>query len=139
MNESNLMPPIGFNEATNSTGGKSISVLFSKLFEARDFAHHAHLQTKSYSQHKALGSFYEGIVDLADTLFETYAGQYGIIKFNMGSAPINQDVISYFENLAKTVSDSHNIIDKKDTHLHNILDEATALVYHTIYKLKNLK
>ena len=37
-------------------------------------------------------------------------------------------IISYFENLAKTVSDSHNIIDKKDTHLHNILDEATALV-----------
>jgi hypothetical protein len=57
----------------------------------------------------------------------------------MASAPVNQDVISYFENLAKTVADSHNIIDKKDTHLHNILDEATALVYHTIYKLKNLK
>lgn len=139
MSQNNLMPPIGFNEASEGTARKTIGSFFGKLFEARDFAHHAHLQTKSYSQHKALGSFYESIVDLADTFFEVHAGQYGITKFNMSAAPSNTDVIAYFENLAKTVANTHNVVDKKDTHLHNILDEITAEVYHLLYKLKNLK
>lgn len=133
------MPPIGYNEATEPSGKKSISGLISKLFEARDFAHYAHLQTKSFSQHKALGSFYESIVDLADNFFETHAGQYGISKFSMNSVPTNTDVIGYFENLAKTTTEYHSSIDKKDTHLHNILDEITGEVYHLLYKLKNLK
>jgi hypothetical protein len=139
MNDNNLMPPMGYNEVNEPTAKKSISSLFGKLFEARDFAHYAHLQTKSYSQHKALGSFYESIVDLADTFFETHAGQYGISKFSMSAAPTNADVINYFESLAKITTDYHSAIDKKDTHLHNILDEITGEVYHLLYKLKNLK
>lgn len=136
--DNNLMPSVGFNEATE-TGGKSVSGLISKLFEARDFAHYAHLQTKSYSQHKALGSFYESVVDLADTFFESYAGKYGLISFKMNSVPTNQDLISYFESLAKFVEGSHSVISKGDTFLHNQLDTIAESVYHLIYKLKNLK
>jgi hypothetical protein len=138
MSNNNLMPPIGYNEAASS-GEKSISILFSKLFESRDFAHYAHLQSKSYSQHKALGGFYESIVGLADTIFETYSGKYGLVSFKMNSVPANQDVISYFESFAKFVEGFHNTIDKKDTFLHNQLDEISTEVYHLIYKLKNLK
>jgi hypothetical protein len=138
MSNNNLMPPIGYNEATLSSE-KSISILFSKLFESRDFAHYAHLQSKSYSQHKALGGFYESIVGFADTMFETYSGKYGLVSFKMNSVPTNQDVISYFESFAKFTEGSHDLIDKKDTYLHNQLDEISAEVYHLIYKLKNLK
>ena len=120
-----------------SEGGK-ITAVFGKLFEARDFAHYAHLRTDSYAQHKALGSFYEGVVDLADQFYETYAGQYGQVKFEYGSAR-ESDVVQYFESLGKMLSDAHSYLSDKDTHLHNILDEVTGLTYQTLYKLKFLK
>lgn len=117
------------------------STLFTKLFEARDFAHYAHLQTESFAQHKALGSFYEGIVDLADTFYETHAGQYGKSSFSPSSSGLKKDEnpIAYLENLAKMLTEAHSFFDEKDTHLHNILDEITGLTYHTVYKLKYLK
>ena len=128
---------ISLNEF-KSGEGMTISGVFSKLFEARNFAHMAHLRTKSYAQHKALGSFYEGIVDLADSLYETYAGQYGQIKFNAGPSVKEEDTVRYMESLGKMMLDAHKLIDEKDTHLHNILDEIIALVYQTNYKLKFL-
>jgi hypothetical protein len=117
------------------------STLFTKLFEARDFAHYAHLQTESFAQHKALGSFYENVVDLADTFYETHAGQYGKSSFSPTSGGLNkgENPISYLESLAKMLTEAHSFFDEKDTHLHNILDEITALTYHTVYKLKYLK
>lgn len=139
--ENNLMPPYGYNEQTSVPAVKSISNLFSKLFESRNFAHYAHLQakSKSYSQHKALGSFYESIADISDSFFEIHAGQYGPTKFNISSVNTDQEVVSYFENLGKFFIDSHSMVSKKDTHLHNIIDEITALTFHLLYKLKNLK
>ena len=119
-------------------GAKSASLLFSKLFEARDFAHKTHLATKSYAQHKALNSFYEDVLDLADQIIETYQGQYGLVKIEFQSVK-DAEVVSYFEDLAKFIIEGHNAFDKKDTHLHNILDELTSLTYGTLYKLKFLK
>ena len=67
-----------FEEYKNKTTSNK---LFNKLFEARDFAHFAHLEAakKSYPEHKALNDFYDAIVGLADDLYETYAGQYGLL------------------------------------------------------------
>ena len=48
------------------------------LFLARDVAHSVHLNTRSYSKHKALGKFYDEIVDLADKFAEAYQGKHGI-------------------------------------------------------------
>lgn len=135
---------ISINEFKNNPVKKpeavsKISSVFAKLFEARDFAHYAHLRTQSYAEHKALGSFYEDVIGLADKFYETYAGQYGQIKFDSGSSAKEGDVIKYFESLAKTMTDAHSMLDEKDTHLHNILDEITGLIYQTTYKLKFLK
>jgi hypothetical protein len=125
------------NESTSSE--KNVTSMFSKLFESRDFAHYAHLKSKSYAEHKALGSFYEEIIELADTFYETYAGQYGQVSFNLSSTPKDSNVISYMENLGKTLADGHSLLEKNDTHLHNILDEIVGLIYQTCYKLKYLK
>jgi len=46
-----------------------------KLFLARDVAHSVHLNTRSYAKHKALKTFYEDIVDLADEFAEAYMGK----------------------------------------------------------------
>jgi len=121
-----------FKKASN------ISTVFSKLFEARDFAHYAHLRTKSYASHKALNGFYDDFLELTDQLIETYQGQYGIQKFAIQSV-VESDVVEYFEDLGKFLTESHKAVEEKDTHLHNIIDELTALAYQTLYKLKFLK
>lgn len=126
---------ISLKEFKNASNAGAV---FSKLFNARDFAHYAHLRSKSYAQHKALNSFYDDIVDLADQLYETFAGQYGQQKFEFETVQ-ESDVIEYFEDLAKFFIESHNAFDKKDTHLHNIIDEIVGLTYQTLYKLKFLK
>ena len=128
------------NEATE--GALGVGKIVGKLFEARNVAHHAHLMAKgtgSYAKHIALQGFYEGIIPLADSLFETYAGQYGLVNFDKNGSAGDEDIVKYMEALSKMLIESHNLIDEKDTHLHNILDEIIGLVHGTLYKLKFLQ
>lgn len=122
-----------FKNASNVAG------VISKLFEARDFAHRAHLiaKAKSFAQHEAL-RVYETLGDLADELYEVYSGQYGTVDFGIEKAA-DSDVVGYFEDLGKFCLAAHDAFDKKDTHLHNILDEICGEVFRTVYKLKYLK
>lgn len=46
----------------------------SKLFYFSDAAHKLHLDTKSFAEHKALGKFYEGLVDFRDEISEKLMG-----------------------------------------------------------------
>jgi hypothetical protein len=96
------------------------------------------LETKSYAQHKALGSFYDDVLDLTDSLVESYQGKYGLQKINIGQVK-SQDVITYFEDLANFMQQAHASIDKKDTWVQNQVDEILQLIFGTIYKLKILK
>ena len=120
------------------SSAKDMGVVFSKLFEARDFAHKAHLETKSYAQHKALGTFYEDILDLTDGLVESYFGKYGIQKIEIGQVKA-QDVVEYFEDFANFIAAAHESVNKKDTWVQNQLDEISATTFSLLYKLKNLK
>ena len=47
-----------------------IGKLIMELFHARTTAHVLHLRSRSYAQHVALNTFYDEIIDLADTLAE---------------------------------------------------------------------
>lgn len=104
----------------------------------RQNAHILHLASKSYAEHKALGSFYEALVDLADSLIETYQGQYGIVNIEQVITK-EKDAESFLSKAAEDFSEAHELFDKKDTHLHNIIDEIVALTYQTHYKVKFLK
>lgn len=116
---------------------KSIKGLVQKIFEARQVTHTCHLKSKSFSEHKALGNFYEGILEFADEFVETYQGQYGILSdYEIQTQPVG-NVVEYLEDCAKMFVLGRDAI--KDPHLQNILDEIVALTYRTIYKLKNLK
>jgi hypothetical protein len=46
-----------------------------KILHSRNQSHIFHLQTKSYSEHKALNDYYDNIVDLYDGLIESYQGK----------------------------------------------------------------
>ena len=49
------------------------------LFLARDVAHSVHLNTRSYSKHVALNTFYNEVIEKADAFAEAYQGRYGLI------------------------------------------------------------
>ena len=40
-----------------------IETLIERLFHARNAAHIAHWKTKSYAEHKALGHYYEDVIE----------------------------------------------------------------------------
>jgi hypothetical protein len=53
--------------------------LIGLLFLGRNVAHSVHLNTRSYSKHKALGHFYEDVTGVADAFAEAYQGRKGLI------------------------------------------------------------
>jgi len=119
---------------------------FSKLFEARQIAHIFHLQVKAEMgsgwEHDALKEFYDGILEFADDLIETYQGQYGIVEGYDVIDPSTTSQTKSLEYLKQTVDfirSERKSINEEDTHLHNVIDEIVALFYKTIYKLTNLK
>jgi DNA-binding ferritin-like protein len=120
-----------------------IASLLSVLLASRNQSHIFHLQTTSYSEHKALGEYYEAIGDFIDNLAESYQGKYGIIRGYTTPNKIeevtnNGFVFSYFEKLSDVVEQAGKEIPQ-DSYLLNQIDEIVALIQSTIYKLKFLK
>lgn len=109
------------------------------LFASRDYAHKAHLNTESYSQHKALNKFYVNIIDLADSLAEAWMGR-NLTK--VGEIPVitppKGEPEKVFKRLLEVVQDTRDFVGD-DSVLSNLMDEIEALYSSTIYKLKFLK
>lgn len=148
MSKANL--PEGNEEEKNDNSEKSevsesgsVSKFFSKLFESREMAHIYHLTVNgepgSHAAHKALQEYYEGILEFIDEMIEVYQGQYGIIE-NYETIDTTEtktkEKIAYFEELVNFVKTEKKCIKPEDSHLLNIVDEAVALIYKTLYKLK---
>jgi hypothetical protein len=110
------------------------------LFLARDVTHSAHLNTRSYAKHKALGKFYEGIIDLADNFAEAYQGKYGLIgPITLMSAKKTNNVVEFLEGQVDELMEMrYKVVDKDCTPIQNIIDEIFGLYYTTLYKLKFL-
>ena len=130
-------------EQVEVSEGGDIVKFFSKLFESREMAHIYHLTVKgemgSHAAHTALGDYYEGILGFIDEMIEVYQGQYGIVEGYETidtSSTQSKDKIEYFEELANFVKTEKKCIKPEDSHLLNIVDEAVALIYKTLYKLK---
>jgi hypothetical protein len=110
------------------------------LFLARDVTHSVHLNTRSYSKHKALQRFYENIIELADNFAEAYQGRHGLMgPISLQSAKKTTNVIEFLENqLEEIETDRYKICDETDTTIQNLIDEIVALYLATLYKLRFL-
>lgn len=116
----------------------SANEMICRLFQARTAAHMAHLQTRSYAQHVALGGFYDGIVDLADAFAETYQGIFGLIE-EYPPCPIpTGKPVDWINQLREWLKKNRNACCQGETTLENINDEIQALCASTVYKLKFL-
>lgn len=116
-----------------------IEQLIAKVFEARNAAHLEHWRTKSYAKHQALGGFYEGVIDIVDSLVECYQGNFGIIgKVPDVKQTHNEDCAACLNEQVAWIAKNRSKIAQEVDSLENIVDELTSLYLKTIYKLENL-
>jgi len=110
------------------------------LFLARDVTHSVHLNTRSYSKHKALQRFYENIIELADNFAEAYQGRHGLMgPISLQTAKKTTNVVEFLENqLEEIEADRYKICDKDDSVIQNLIDEIVALYLSTLYRLRFL-
>ena len=121
----------------------TIQELSNKLFEVRDQIHLWHLQTKSYSEHKALNADYEGVLDLTDQFIETFQGRNEYISGGLKIIAVDYEKLGQSQTYLKGIltwlqTDARKLTYALDTDLNNILDEMQALTSQTIFLL-NLK
>ena len=70
-----------------------------QLFLARDVAHSVHLNTRSFSKHMALNTFYDSIIDHADAFAEAYQGRHGLIgPITLHSAKKTNNIVEFLED-----------------------------------------
>ena len=110
------------------------------LFLARDVAHSVHLNTRSFSKHMALNSFYDEVVELADKFAEAYQGRHGLLgPISLMSAKMTANVTEFLQDSLNDVEKMrYEVCEKTDTAIQNIIDEIVGLYLSTIYKLKFL-
>ena len=102
-------------------------------------AHILHLKSRSYSEHKALQAYYEGIDSLIDDYVETYQGIHGLIEdYSKREVQTPDNPLEYMISLSEYLLNGRPHMPQQ-TELCNILDEITALIDRTIYKLKFLE
>jgi hypothetical protein len=112
-----------------------------RLLHSQTQVHVFHLQTKSYSEHKALQGYYEGIDALVDGLIESYQGKYGIITnyktYDMEQYSNGKKIIAYFTGLLEVIDEKRDCCE--DSYIQNQIDTIQELINSTVYKLKFLK
>ena len=110
------------------------------LFLARDVAHSVHLNTRSFSKHMALNSFYDEVIELADKFAEAYQGRHGLIgPISLMSAKKTTNIVEFLEDsMADIEKMRFDVCEKTDTPIQNIIDEIVGLYLSTLYKLKFL-
>ena len=110
----------------------------STLNSAKQQAIFWHNQTEVYSEHKTLNGFYDGIEDLLDGLVESVAGIYGRPKgyeaHDFTDWTSTDDTIVYFKELYSYIQTERKTI-YQESWIQNQIDEISALVASTIYKL----
>lgn len=110
-------------------------IVIGQLFQSRDIIHIAHLQTTSYSEHKALNEYYDGILGLTDDIVESYFGTIGKrLNFKIpGSEYMNSKAhLTYMKDY---MMKHRNVFGAENTHLQNTIDEVISLITSTLYKL----
>ena len=118
--------------------------VINDLFLARTRIHQAHLMTKSFAQHIALGDLYESLLDLTDKLAEVWQGAHEQLSLTTqpdGSGNLQLDMTDPAALLASLYSWSVEIksmLESEDSYIQNIWDEIQATIAQAKYKIDNL-
>jgi high-affinity Fe2+/Pb2+ permease len=128
-------------EEESSNSNEDFCEMVCQLLHSQTQVHIFHLGTKSYSEHKALQGYYEGIDALVDGVIESYQGKYGLLtnykSFKNQSYKNKNQVLKYFTSLLNTIEEKRDCCD--DSYIQNQIDTVQELIYSTMYKLKFLQ
>ena len=115
----------------------TVAEFISVLRNSSPQVHIYHNQTQVYSEHVALGGYYEEILDFVDNLTETYTALYGEVVGYKAVAykdyVSKDDTIAYFKGLFQYVQANRSVFT--DSFMQNIIDEISQLIAQTIYRL----
>lgn len=119
---------------------KTIGIFISTLLHSATLTHLMHFKSQSYSEHVALGAYYDAIPDLVDGLVESIQGAYEMIiepypsMFGTGDA----EPLQYMISLRNYVRDYREQMPQH-SEIQNEIDNVANLLNQTVYKLKFLK
>jgi hypothetical protein len=129
------------DEKDSSNHNEDFCDMVCQLLHSQTQVHIFHLGTKSYSEHKALQNYYEGIDELVDGVIESYQGKYGLLtnykSFKNQSYKNKNQVLKYFTGLLNMIEEKRDCCD--DSFIQNQIDTIQELAYSTMYKLKFLQ
>jgi hypothetical protein len=139
-----LFKAMRLNEQKETTETGDVVDMIATLLHSRSQAHIFHWQTQSpssLSEHLALGSYYEGIVELIDGIVESYQGKHDIITgyktVQMVDYKSTEQLISYFKALDDNIEKNRKGV--KESYIQNQIDGVQELIFSTLYKLRFLK
>jgi DNA-binding ferritin-like protein len=107
------------------------------LLHSSSVTHFMHWSTDSFAKHKALGKYYEQIIDLADQYAEAYMGRYEQLKKFPDEFHSAKEPVKYLESMKEFVEEARKELPQ-DTELQNIIDEIADLINSTLFKLRFL-
>ena len=110
--------------------------LITRVFKVRNAAHSEHWTTSSFSQHEALGEFYEGIISAVDKYVEAHQGTFGQMKKAPDGVP---DIAELLRDEMLRLIENRSKIAKDIPALENLLDEMAAVYMKALYKIENLR
>lgn len=117
-----------------------IEELVSRVFFTRNAAHLSHWATQSYSQHMALGSFYDDVLDKLDDIVETYQGSKELIGgVQVITKPVPKNMVNHLDLEVEWIRKNRETIADGCTAIENLIDGLLETYLRTIYKLDNLK
>jgi hypothetical protein len=113
-----------------------VGELILTLLHSATNTHILHWQSKSYAEHKALGTFYEKLPELVDSLVEAIQGRYDTtlefpatyhVPASTGKRELH-DLSEYFEE--------KRAILPQDSEIQNLADSIQELIDSTLYLLR---
>lgn len=107
--------------------------LMDGVFKDADEAHAAHLATRSYAEHMALGEFYDGARGASDAIIEAMIG------LGMPVPPAQECMCKYLEKKYIALADARDETCNEVPELENLYDELLWVYVKAIYKLKRFK
>jgi hypothetical protein len=110
-------------------------IVIGQLFQSRDIIHIAHLQTTSFSEHKALDGYYTEIIDLIDDIIESYFGTIGKrLNFKIPASEY-MNAKTHLIYMKDYMMKHRGVFGMENTHLQNSIDEVISLITSTLYQL----
>jgi DNA-binding ferritin-like protein len=113
------------------------------LLHSATVTHIMHFQAQgegSYASHVALATYYDGIVDLVDTLTETIQGCYTeiIVDYPLSYMAITASPVDYMTSLKEYVAEARSGMPQV-SNIQNEIDNIATLIDSTLYKLTFLR